>query len=418
MNSTAIDDPPKLRLRQGVLWLVAAALLVAASYQLGRGFYLLTISKAALPVDLKNRWAEQRYIFRHGQDPFDLYFHDQPEGPVVPPQPITRDTTIDPELGPVGLLAYPPWTYALGSLIWWPPWPQVRWWASFLDVVGLALIAGWAYRTGRRAGWSEAVLVALISLACSNYYTVLTIGQLAIVILAFLVAALLFDEAGHDVLSGLMLAMAMIKPTIALPFFLIPLVRGRWKSLAVGAAAVGLGTAVVWARTGVNPIEMLQQMSAVADQIEVPKGEPGTVTWLIDLGLPASIAMKVNMAGVAIPAAVAMWVLRRSPVDVLYAIAAVTAQIWTHHKAYDEVVLLLLVVPLVSLALKAPQRPWLLLLAAMVALSVLQLGLSRLMPPTGRVAFQAIASLAGLVAYLAYEPLARHQRVATPEGAG
>ena len=40
--------------------------------------------------------------------------------------------------------------------------------------------------------------MALISLACSNYFTVLLIGQLAIVILAFLVAALLLDRVGND----------------------------------------------------------------------------------------------------------------------------------------------------------------------------------------------------------------------------
>jgi len=171
------------------------------------------------------------------------------------------------------------------------------------------------------------VVVALISLACSNYFTVLLIGQLAIVILAFLVAALLLDRVGNDGFSGVMLGMAMIKPTIALPFFLIPLVRGRWVSLAVGAAAVGLGTAAVWARTGVSPVEMLQQMTAVAEQVEIPKGEPGPVTWLIGLGLSAAAAVKAVMAAFLIPSAAAMWALRRRPVQVLYAVAAVTVQV-------------------------------------------------------------------------------------------
>ena len=384
-----IDDQPNARVPQGMLWLTAAVLLAAAGYYLGRGFYALTFSPDNFPIDLRLRWAEQRYIVRHGQDPFDLYFHNQPEGPVVPPRPITRNTTIDPDLGPVLQLAYPPpWTYALASLIWWPPWPQVCWWASLLDLLGLVLIAGWAYRTGRRAGRSEGVVVALISLACSNYFTVLLIGQLAIVILAFLVAALLLDRVGNDGFSGVMLGMAMIKPTIALPFFLIPLVRGRWVSLAVGAAAVGLGTAAVWARTGVSPVEMLQQMTAVAEQVEIPKGEPGPVTWLIGLGLSAAAAVKAAMAAFLIPSAAAMWALRRRPVEVLYAVAAVTVQVWTHHKAYDEVVLLLLVVPLVTLALTAPQPRWLLLLAAVLAVSVLQLGLSHVLPATPRVAFR------------------------------
>ncbi len=91
-----------------MLWLTAAVLLAAAGYYLGRGFYALTFSPDNFPIDLRLRWAEQRYIVRHGQDPFDLYFHNQPEGPVVPPRPITRNATIDPDLGPVLQLAYPP----------------------------------------------------------------------------------------------------------------------------------------------------------------------------------------------------------------------------------------------------------------------------------------------------------------------
>jgi hypothetical protein len=413
-----IDERPAAAWPRALLWPIAAVLLVSAAYHLGRGFYTLSVSPTAFPIDLRLRWAEQRYIVRHGQDPFDLYFAYQPEGPVVPPRPIARDATIDPDLGPVPQLAYPPWTYALGSLIWWPPWPQVRWWAALIDLLGLALIAGWAYQTGRRASRAEGVVVALVSLACSHYYTLLAIGQLAIVILAFLVAALLFDRAGKDALSGLMLGMAMIKPTIALPFFLIPLVRGRWASLAIGAAAVGLGTAAVWARTGVNPVEMLQQVSAVAEQIEVPKGEPGPVTWLIGLGLSVPVAMKAAMAAAMAASAAAMWTLRRSSVEVLYAIAAVTARFWTHLKAYDEVVLLLLVVPLVALALRAPRPRWLPLLAAVVAVSVLEIGLSHVLSATPRAVLQVVATLAGLVAYLAYEPGALPARAAVPERAG
>jgi len=94
------------------------------------------------------------------------------------------------------------------------------------------------------------------------------------------------------------------------------------------------------------------------------------------------------MAAFLIPSAAAMWALRRRPVQVLYAVAAVTVQVWTHHKAYDGVVLLLLVVPLVTLALTAPQPRWLLLLAAVLAVSVLQLGLSHVLPATPRVAFR------------------------------
>ena len=133
---------------------------------------------------------------------------------------------------------------------------------------------------------------------------------------------------------------------------------------------------------------MLQQMTAVAEQVEIPKGEPGPVTWLVGLGLSASAAVKAAMAAFLIPSAAAMWALCRRPVEVLYSIAAVTVKIRTHHKAYDEMVLLLLVVPMVTLALTAPHPRWLLPLAAVLAVSVLQLGLSHVLPGTPRVAFR------------------------------
>src|SRR5208337_5083189 len=73
---------------------------------------------------------------------------------------------------------------------------------------------------------------------------------------------------------------------------------------------------------GSKPVEMLQQMNAVAEQVEIPKGEPGPVTWLIGLGLSAGEAVKAAMAAFLIPSAAAMWALRRRPVEVLYAVAA------------------------------------------------------------------------------------------------
>jgi Glycosyltransferase family 87 len=383
------------------LWVLAAVLFGAAGDYLGRGFGELLIW--GHPTDLRLRWVEHRYLMGHGQDPFDIYFRYQPQGPVTPPKPITRDTTIDPELGGVPNLAYPPWSYPLGTVILWPPWPAVRYWAGLLDAVALALVVAWAWNRARPLGRAEATVVVAVCLSCADSFTVLRLGQLAIYILGFLLAAMLLERRGRDISSGLMLGLAMIKPTIAAPFVLVPLIRGRWRSVAICIALVGAGSAVAWIRTGVNPLEMVQQMVAVAEQVEIPLGEPGPVTWLIGLGLSASAASKIAGVAFLIPCIAAMWWCRGRPVEVMYAIAAVTAQVWTHHKGYDSVVLVLMLVPLLTLALAPPRRWWLLGLAGLVTLSVLQLGLSHLLSPGLRVAAQTVVWIVGLVVYLVLE---------------
>jgi Glycosyltransferase family 87 len=381
--------------------IVTFLLFMCSLYYLGRGFGELIIS--GYPIDLRLRWVEQRYMVKHGQDPFDLYFRYQPQGPVIPPKPIMRDTTIDTELGLVPQLAYPPWSYTLGTVILWPPWPEVRYWAALLDALGLLFVATWGWSHARGIGRAGAALVAMTCLSCADYLTVLRLGQLAIYILAFLLAAMLLERRGHGVLSGLMLGMAMIKPTIAAPFILIPLILGRWRTVATCVAVVGAGAAIAWVQTGVNPVEMVQQMVAVAEQVEILKGEPGPVTWLIQLGWSAPAASKIASVLFMTPCIAAMWICRSRPIEVPFAIAAVTAQVWTHHKGYDSVVLLLMLVPLLTVSLTPPWRRPLLVLTGMVALAVLQLGLSHVLPRGPRVAVQTVLWIAGLVAYVLVE---------------
>ncbi len=390
------------RLKYVLLWSISSILIISSLYHIGVGTYALVL--IGFPVDLRQRWVEHRYIIRHGQDPFDLYFRYEPQGPIVPPKPIVRNTAIDPELGGVYQLAYPPWTYILGSVIFWPDWPAVRWWTALLNWLSLALVGAWAYRSARPSGRGGAMVTALICLACSNNLTNLMLGQLAIVVLAFLVAALLLDEAGHDVLSGVCLGMATIKPTITVPFLLIPLVRGRWKSLMTAVALVAAASGFVWLKTGVGTLEMLQQMTAVAEQVEMLKGEPGLITWLISMGMKVSVASKVT-AGLSLAlCALMLCVLRHRPVGVLYAVAAVTAQLWTHHKGYDEVVVLLMTVPLVSAALIHGKSWALLAVSAAVVVANLQLGMSHVIPSIGvRVAIQTVLWVIGAIVYLSIE---------------
>lgn len=401
-------------------WLYGASLvlLCAAGYYQLTGFYNLVASSAVTeygpPHDLRMRWVEFRYIVRHGQNPFDIYFRYQPEGPVTPPKPIERDTTLDPELGVVPCAAYPPWAYPVGAVIWWPPWPAVRWWAAALDAIGLAFIAYFGFRSGRRIGLPEAVFLAAVCLAPALYKTTLSVGQVSIYVVALIAASLLLTEAGYEVLSGAMLGLAMIKPNIAAPFVLIPLVRRRWSAVATCAGICLVGTAIVALRTGVNPLEMLSQMARVADQVELARRLPGTVTWIADLGISPGAASRVALVVFLPMGAAALWFLRRRPPEVLYAVTALTTHLWAHHKSYDEGIMLLLVVPFLALCLERADRWPLQVFGGLLALSILHLGIWRVLPLAYQTIVQTVIWTLAVGIYVGY--LMPPEAVTAPDG--
>ena len=131
-------------------------------------------------------------------------------------------------------------------------------------------------------------------------------------------------------------------------------------------------------------------MQAIGEQVEVGKGVPGTITWLIDLGLSPSSATKAVMALVLLPCVGLLWLLRDRPIVDLFAITSVAAQLWTHHKVYDEIVLLLLAVPLMAHALAHCNHRHLLILAFMNLLSILHLRVLSLIPASILVPLQTV----------------------------
>ena len=125
----------------------------------------------------------------------------------------------------------------------------------------------------------------------------------------------------------------------------------------------------------------------------------------MSIGMNVSLASKLTAILFLTLCALSLWALWHRPVGVLYAVAAVTAQIWTHHKGYDELVVLLMTVPLVSAALTQGKSWGLLAISAAVALANAQLGLSTLIPSsTVRVAAQMVTWMIGLIIYVLIEP--------------
>ena len=110
---------------------------------------------------------------------------------------------------------------------------------TVLFILALALLQRYASLT--RDG---ALLLWVAAVAFLPLLAALTQGQTSFLILALLAGVFFAARTGRDWLTGVLLALALIKPPIVLPFLLLFLVRRRWGVVA-GFAATGLCLALV-----------------------------------------------------------------------------------------------------------------------------------------------------------------------------
>jgi hypothetical protein len=190
-----------------------------------------------------------------------------------------------------------------------------------------------------------------------------------IVPVTWFVALMVRNLDRRPYLAALCLAAALIKPSVALPFTLLPLVRGRWTVVALAGALHLAATLAMGALVHTPPLDMLR------DWLKIPgymlQGTYSLQEVINGLGwdnTPKGLALSLGFAG-----ACAVWAAlhrRARPAD-LAAFLALASLIWTYHERYDSVLLLL---PLMNLFARLAQGPTdrldLLLAAAFVVLGL------------------------------------------------
>lgn len=333
------------------IWALVAALLLGAVLYQAKGVALLFKPEGG--VDVRLRWQEQRYVMA-GRNPYDVTYAVLGVGRA--PSDPGRNAEAIPEVGIPDSGGYPPWAFFVGHLMFWPPWPEVK--GYFLGVSWLltAVTAIWAYRAvrpsalGREAGWLGVASV----LAISGYSTCTHVGQYGAVVVGLLALSAWALSRRWDTAAGVLMGVALLKPTIAGPFVLVLLVMGRWRALGACIAYGALATGVVWWLTSTDPLEMLLQMlSAGSEYVE---DSQGLIGFLVGLGLTAKQVTPVLAIGILVPGfAVLVW-FRNRPVIELFAVASVVGRLWAYHKAYDNMMLAFLLVALARVAV-ASRRP-------------------------------------------------------------
>ncbi|MGA2499663.1 MAG: glycosyltransferase family 87 protein [Tepidisphaeraceae bacterium] len=304
-------------------------------------------------VDLHLRWVDQQYILR-GQNPYDVCFAARSGDVQAYEQKTGRNSRPFADLGVPQDVGYPPWSFVIGTLLYWPPWEMLPLWCTAINLAALGYLAWWASRLAPNA--RLAMLFAVGALACSGHVGTLRVGQGTIVVLALLAAAHRADCAGRPLVSGLLLGLALMKPTVAGPFVLCLLISGRWKALASCVLYLLGASCLIWWQTGVNPAEMTLQMFEASRRFLADGTGPMNLALRVipDPGR-ASAALSIICL---IAATATMYRLCARPLLELFGIAAICGRFWTYHRGYDDTAIIFLVAALTMLALETRRPTW------------------------------------------------------------
>ena len=254
---------------------------------------------------------------------------------------------------------YPPASLAmLWPFVGWESWPLARWLWALTTAAALAWLGWFALKqTGARGAW-EKVAVVLLPLATYTVRADMVNGQLGLHLLPPLLGGAVLLERSpaswkRDAAVAGLFILALVKPTISVPFFLILLLSRRPVRPAALITAAYAALTVLACRFQSEPlITLMLQWYRRAHGVVVNKaGETTHInihSWLDALSLqklvlPASLLILALLA-------VLLWTYRRSDVWLRLGLAAIVARVWSMHHRYDDVLLLIPLIALIRIA--------------------------------------------------------------------
>lgn len=253
---------------------------------------------------------------------------------------------------------FPPASFAIfWPLMGWVASSDVRWlWAITTVAAGAWLICLITRESGATTG-QERLLVALMFLSMNATGVTVGNGQTIIHILPVLLTGLLLLCRGGTTWTGLwggfLLMLTLVKPSVSIPFLWVAVFVSR-KLWAVILAAVGyvLLTAFAAQFQAADLLTLFRGWLESAEALSVRGGYGNVHIWLGFLGskewnLPASLLVLV---------ALGFWVYRYRHVDlwVLLGVTALVARLWTYHRVYDDLLILLPEIALFRIAKRGP----------------------------------------------------------------
>lgn len=248
--------------------------------------------------------------------------------------------TVDPYQTPD--LTYPPSALPVFTALVAPFGPaslHAAWLAINLLATG-ALCAGvlWLW-AGAWPGWVQ-VAFCLAVVASKPLRAGIGLGQFHLLPLVALVGSLVALRCRRSVVAGVLVGLALVKPTMAVPWLGYLVARRQWRALAAAALTQAGLLAVTCAWLGIGPVRLLREWAAnarlqeAAGVIDVPSLLARV--WPSAPGGAISLAILLLVLGMT-------WRLRDRSDLALVSFCSFVAAVFSYHRPYD---LVLLLVPL------------------------------------------------------------------------
>ena len=250
---------------------------------------------------------------------------------------------------------YPPASYViLWPFLGWLPYPLARVLWAVTSAAALAWLVYLAVRESSTSTRLESFLAALIPMAM--YATAFSIGGGRLVVhqlAPLVVGVLLFCREQirwrDDLVAALLILLALVKPSVAAPFFWIILfVPGRLRPAILVAGGYAVLTLVAASFQGGGAISLLHDWTTIGTQVaewaSVEMDNASVHTLLFSLGLQHWNPL----ASLLVLSALGIWIYLHRRVDtwLLLGVTALVARFWTYHAPYDDLLILL---PMIAL---------------------------------------------------------------------
>lgn len=257
--------------------------------------------------------------------------------------------------GAIDTADYPPASYAIfWPFMGWLTLPAARWLWAILCLVALAVTARVLVAETGAKTLSERLFFCLLPFSIYPTNSSIMVGQLPTHILPVIAISLLTLERGkgrlsRDIISSFLFVIALVKPQITAPFFLVMLFRpGRLRPALMTVAGYLSLTIIAKMFQPTDWITLLKGWAGQRDQINWVWGHTSAYTWMKaagwhDLALPASLLVLTGFA-------IWLWMHRKADFWILIGVAALISRLWIHHRVYDDLILLPAMVPLFRLA--------------------------------------------------------------------
>ncbi|MBV6623489.1 MAG: DUF2029 domain-containing protein [Rivularia sp. (in: Bacteria)] len=325
-------------IKQEKILFVSILLTVPVLIYFFTGFYDLLIPKDTA-VDLLSRWKEQQYIYQ------GVYPYDAMKG----------SPNIIPEIGVIDSGGYPPWSFFTG-FVFFPPisWELTRLYHAFLNTISILISGIFAYRIGLPYNRAKALFCLTAVLAIASNKSTLTMGQYGLIVNALLILMFWLIQNNKNIWIGLMLGVAMVKPNISAPYFLILIIRKRLKSILAFSLYIILGSIYIWIITKLSPIYMLNKIFGQSKYF-ADKGY-SAIGFVTALGLdPKQATVLLGIIGL-LAVSIIIYLCRNYSLLNLFAICSVIGRVCIYHRHYDNVMLIFLLLAAIKLFFDKPNK--------------------------------------------------------------